>query len=166
MAIGAAGRAAGGVGGRARNSSQQRNQPRGQQEKRLDIDGRPYPWSEFKSYYGDNATGIWERSFVYIDVSNILCSREYDLHSKMRRLTAIINKSCQSLDQATSILTQMQDKGIKPDEVTYTTIINKHCQSLGQALEFLKQMQEKGIKPNEVTYNSIKQALPITGSGA
>ena len=116
MEIGRLGGAAGGVGGRARHSVQQRNQLRDKQEKRLDTDGRPYPWSEFKSYYGDNATGIWERSFVYIDVSNILDDKKCHLPSKMRRLTAIINKSCQSLDQATSILTQMQDMGIEPNQ--------------------------------------------------
>ena len=84
MEIGRAGGAAGGVGGRARHSSQQRNQRRGKQEKRLDTDGRPYPWSEFQSYYGDYAIENWNKSFVYIDVSNILDDKKCHLPSKMR----------------------------------------------------------------------------------
>ena len=65
-----------------------KKQKKCQQEKRLDIDGRPYPWSEFKSYYGDNATGIWERSFVYITfqifyvAGNMICIQKFDSHYK------------------------------------------------------------------------------------
>ena len=83
MEIGRLGGAAGGVGGRARHSSQ-RNQPRGKQEKRLDTDGRPYPWSEFQSYWYYTIEN-WNKFCIY-DVSNILDDKKYTL---MRQLACI-----------------------------------------------------------------------------
>ena len=60
-----------------------------------------------------------------------------------------------------SFLSEMKEKGVYSDIVTYNPIINAYCREghLEEAFELMKSMSNKGLKPGLFTYIAIMYGL-------
>jgi pentatricopeptide repeat protein len=71
----------------------------------------------------------------------------------IKTYTQLINKAS-NYEEASSLLALMEERGIKPNEITFNSLINK-ASNYEEASSLLALMEERGIKPNEITFTSL-----------
>ncbi|KAL3820834.1 hypothetical protein ACJIZ3_006739 [Penstemon smallii] len=68
-------------------------------------------------------------------------------------VTLKVFRKCKDLNGAENLFNKMLERGVKPDNVTFSTIIScaRHCSLPAKAVEWFEKMPSFGIKPDEVT---------------
>lgn len=65
-----------------------------------------------------------------------------------------------------NLLTKMIEKGIKPDNVTFSTLISsaRYCNMPEKAVEWFERMPEFGLSPDDVTYSTMIDSYGRAGN--
>lgn len=77
-----------------------------------------------------------------------------------------IFRKCKDLNGAEKLFGQMLERGIKPDNVTFSTIIScaRHCNLPDKAVEWFEKMPSFGCEPDDVTYSVMIDAYGRAGN--
>ncbi|CAM0904476.1 unnamed protein product [Alopecurus aequalis] len=91
-------------------------------------------------------TDIAPQAFIYNPVIDVLCKAG-------------------KVDEANTILMEMEGKGCRPDKYTYTILIIGHCMKgrIAEAITFFHKMVETGCTPDSITVNSFISCLLKSG---
>ncbi|KAL0300900.1 UNVERIFIED_CONTAM: Pentatricopeptide repeat-containing protein, chloroplastic [Sesamum radiatum] len=89
-------------------------------------------------------------------------SREAVLYN----VTLKVFRKCKDLDGAESLFSCMLEKGVKPDNVTFSTIITcaRQCSLPEKAVEWFEKMPSFGCEPDEVTCSVMVDAYGRVGN--
>ncbi|KAL0328716.1 UNVERIFIED_CONTAM: Pentatricopeptide repeat-containing protein, chloroplastic [Sesamum calycinum] len=89
-------------------------------------------------------------------------SREAVLYN----VTLKVFRKCKDLDGAESLFSCMLEKGVKPDNVTFSTIIScaRQCSLPEKAVEWFEKMPSFGCEPDEVTCSVMVDAYGRVGN--
>lgn len=91
---------------------------------------------------------------------------------KIRREVVLYNvtlkvfRKCKDLDGAEALFSVMLEKGVKPDNVTFSTIIScaRQCSLPERAIEWFEKMSSFGCEPDEVTCSVMVDAYGRVGN--
>lgn len=77
-----------------------------------------------------------------------------------------IFRKCKDLNGTEKLFGQMLERGIKPDNVTFSTIIScaRHCNLPDKAVEWFEKMPSFGCEPDDVTYSVMIDAYGRAGN--
>ncbi|XP_004507605.1 pentatricopeptide repeat-containing protein At4g16390, chloroplastic [Cicer arietinum] len=89
-------------------------------------------------------------------------SREVILYN----VTLKVFRKCKDLDGAEKVFVEMLQKGVKPDNITFSTIIScaRSCYLPNKAVEWFEKMPSFGIEPDDVTYSVMIDAYGRAGN--
>ncbi|KAK4434775.1 Pentatricopeptide repeat-containing protein, chloroplastic [Sesamum alatum] len=89
-------------------------------------------------------------------------SREVVLYN----VTLKVFRKCKDLNGAESLFSYMLEKGVKPDNVTFSTIIScaRQCSLPEKAVEWFEKMPSFGCEPDEVTCSVMVDAYGRVGN--
>ncbi|XP_025629774.1 pentatricopeptide repeat-containing protein At4g16390, chloroplastic [Arachis hypogaea] len=89
-------------------------------------------------------------------------SREVILYN----VTLKVFRKCKDLDGAEKLFDEMLQRGVKPDNVTFSTIIScaRMCSLPDKAVEWFEKMPTFGCEPDEVTYSAMIDAYGRAGN--
>lgn len=89
-------------------------------------------------------------------------SREVILYN----VTLKVFRKCRNLDSAEKLFDEMLERGVKPDNITFSTIIScARVSSLpNKAVEWFEKMPEFGCHPDDVTYSAMIDAYGRAGN--
>ncbi|XP_021902141.1 LOW QUALITY PROTEIN: pentatricopeptide repeat-containing protein At4g16390, chloroplastic [Carica papaya] len=92
---------------------------------------------------------------------NLKPSREVILYN----VTLKVFRKCKDLDGAEKLVEKMLERGVKPDNVTFSTIIScaRMSSSPIKAVEWLEKMPSFGCEPDDVTYSAMIDAYGRAG---
>ncbi|XP_077216556.1 pentatricopeptide (PPR) repeat-containing protein [Tasmannia lanceolata] len=102
-----------------------------------------------------------------------LISLRYFQHKlKLKREVILYNvtlkvfRKARSWDRAEELLKEMLERGVKPDNVTFSTMIScaRMCSLPGKAVEWFERMSELGCNPDDVTYSAMIDAYGRAGN--
>ncbi|KAF9610894.1 hypothetical protein IFM89_025428 [Coptis chinensis] len=81
-------------------------------------------------------------------------------------VTLKVVKKCRNFDKAEFLFREMLEKGVKPDNITFTTIIScaRMCNLPVKAVELFEKMGNYGCKPDDVTYSAMIDAYGRAGN--
>ncbi|KZV35578.1 pentatricopeptide repeat-containing protein chloroplastic [Dorcoceras hygrometricum] len=81
-------------------------------------------------------------------------------------VTLKIYRNCKDLNGAENLFGRMLERGIKPDNVTFSTIIScaRHCNLPDKAVEWFEKMPSFGCEPDDVTYSVMIDAYGRAGN--
>lgn len=93
-------------------------------------------------------------------------------NSKLKKPVILFNialkvlRSARNWDDVESLLTEMLEKGIAPDNITISTVISsaRFCNLPAKAVEWFERMPEFGLTPDDVTYSAIIDAYGRSGN--
>ncbi|CAA6657314.1 unnamed protein product [Spirodela intermedia] len=76
-------------------------------------------------------------------------------------VTLKVMRKCRSWDGAESLLKEMLEKGVEPDNVTFSTIISsaRVCNLPEKAVQWFERMGEFDCRPDDVTYSAMIDAM-------
>ncbi|XP_068669425.1 pentatricopeptide repeat-containing protein At4g16390, chloroplastic-like [Aristolochia californica] len=102
----------------------------------------------------------------------ILALRHFQNSLSLRRETILYNvtlkvlKKSRKWDRAESLLGEMIERGVKPDNVTFSTIIScaRLCSLPNKAVEWFEKMPEFGCLPDDITYSAMIDAYGRAGN--
>ncbi|XP_054777422.1 pentatricopeptide repeat-containing protein At4g16390, chloroplastic [Prosopis cineraria] len=89
-------------------------------------------------------------------------SREVILYN----VTLKVFRKCREYDKAQKLFDEMLERGVKPDNVTFSTIIScaRMCSMPMKAVEWFEKMPSFGCEPDDVTYSAIIDAYGRAGN--
>ncbi|CAO2842406.1 unnamed protein product [Amaranthus hypochondriacus] len=89
-------------------------------------------------------------------------SREAVLYN----VTMKVLRKCKKLDRAEKVFDEMIERGVKPDNVTFSTIISccRMCNLPHKAVEYFEKMPAFGCNPDDVTYSAMIDAYGRAGN--
>ncbi|OWM83306.1 pentatricopeptide repeat-containing protein At4g16390, chloroplastic [Punica granatum] len=81
-------------------------------------------------------------------------------------VTMKVFRKCRDLDRAEKLFDEMLERGVKPDNVSFSTIIScaRMCSLPGKAVEWFEKMPEFGCDPDDVTYSAMIDAYGRAGN--
>ncbi|XP_028754963.1 pentatricopeptide repeat-containing protein At4g16390, chloroplastic-like [Neltuma alba] len=81
-------------------------------------------------------------------------------------VTMKVFRKCREYDKAEKLFDEMLEKGVKPDNVTFSTIIScaRMCSMPMKAVEWFEKMPSFGCVPDDVTYSAIIDAYGRAGN--
>lgn len=81
-------------------------------------------------------------------------------------VTLKVCRKCKDLDKAEKLFDEMIEKGIKPDNVTFSTIIScaRQCSLPEKAVEWFEKMPSFGCDPDDVTYSVMIDSYGKAGN--
>ena len=81
-------------------------------------------------------------------------------------VTLKVFRKCKDLHGAEKLLDEMLERGVKPDNVTFSTIIScaRMCSLPNKAVEWFERMPAFGCEPDEVTYSAMIDAYGRAGN--
>lgn len=93
--------------------------------------------------------------------SKVALNREVILYN----VTFKVFRKCRDFDKAELLFEEMLQRGVKPDNITFTTIIScgRMCNLPNKAVEFFEKMGEFDCKPDDVTYSAMIDAYGRAG---
>lgn len=91
---------------------------------------------------------------------------------KVRREVILYNvtlkvfRKCKDLDGAEKLFDEMLERGVKPDNITFSTMIScaRVCSQPNKAVEWFEKMPEYGCDPDLVTYSAMIDAYGRAGN--
>ncbi|XP_058753433.1 pentatricopeptide repeat-containing protein At4g16390, chloroplastic-like [Vicia villosa] len=96
------------------------------------------------------------------------------IQSKIRAVTEMILynvtlkvfRKCRDFDGAEKVFDEMVNRGVKPNNVTFSTIIScaTSCNLPNKAVEWFEKMPSFGIKPNVVTFCTLIKMYDVAGN--
>ncbi|WOH11651.1 hypothetical protein DCAR_0831141 [Daucus carota subsp. sativus] len=95
-------------------------------------------------------------------VKRVKAFREVVLYN----VTLKVFRKCKDFDRAEKLFDLMLDRGVKPDNVTFSTIIScaRLCSLPNKAVEWFEKMASFGCQPDEVTYSVMIDAYGRAGN--
>ncbi|XP_058070616.1 pentatricopeptide repeat-containing protein At4g16390, chloroplastic [Magnolia sinica] len=102
----------------------------------------------------------------------LLALRHFQSKLKPKREAILYNvtmkvyRKNKNWDGAVELLEEMIERGIKPDNVTFSTIIScaRRCSLPNKAIEWFEKMAEFGCNPDDVTYSAMIDAYGQAGN--
>ncbi|KAH0466510.1 hypothetical protein IEQ34_003748 [Dendrobium chrysotoxum] len=81
-------------------------------------------------------------------------------------VTLKVLRKCRAWNDVECLLTKMLEKGIKPDNITFSTVIScaRVCDLPAKAVEWFEKMPEFGLSPDDVTYSAMIDAYGRMGN--
>ncbi|KAK7363855.1 hypothetical protein VNO77_06014 [Canavalia gladiata] len=81
-------------------------------------------------------------------------------------VTLKVLRKCRDLDAMEKLFDEMLQRGVKPDNVTFTTIIScaRICSLPNKAVEWFENMSSFGCEPDDVTYSAMIDAYGRAGN--
>ncbi|KAJ1400355.1 Tetratricopeptide-like helical domain superfamily [Sesbania bispinosa] len=81
-------------------------------------------------------------------------------------VTLKVFRKCKDLDGAEKVFDEMLEKGVEPDNVTFSTIIScaRMCYLPNKAVEWFEKMPSFGCEPDDVTYSAMIDAYGRAGN--
>lgn len=108
-----------------------------------------------------------------VNPENALLSLDYFQHRfKPKREVILYNvtlkvfRKCKDLERAEKLFDEMLERGIKPDNVTFSTLIScaRMCYLPDKAVEWFEKMPSFGCNPDDVTYSAMIDAYGRAGN--
>ncbi|XP_020591183.1 pentatricopeptide repeat-containing protein At4g16390, chloroplastic [Phalaenopsis equestris] len=80
-------------------------------------------------------------------------------------VTFKVLRKCRTWDDVEPLLMKMLDRGIQPDNITFSTLIScaRVCDLPAKAVEWFEKMPEFGLSPDDVTYSAMIDAYGRLG---
>ncbi|KAI4365022.1 hypothetical protein MLD38_021044 [Melastoma candidum] len=102
----------------------------------------------------------------------VLVLKFFQQRMKIRKEVILYNvtmkvfRKCKDLDRAEKLFGDMLERGLRPDNVTFSTIIScaRHCSLPGKAVEWFEKMSDFGCNPDDVTYSTMIDVYGRTGN--
>ncbi|KAL3740920.1 hypothetical protein ACJRO7_022099 [Eucalyptus globulus] len=84
----------------------------------------------------------------------------------MYNVTLKVFRKCRDLERAEKLFAKMLERGVKPDNVTFSTIIGcaRMCSLPAEAIEWFNKMPQFGCNPDDVTYSAMIDAYGRAGN--
>jgi pentatricopeptide repeat protein len=81
-------------------------------------------------------------------------------------VTLKVLRKCRDMDRAEKLLDEMLERGVKPDNVTFSTLITcaRICSVPNRAVEWFEKMSSFGCVPDDVTYSAMIDAYGRAGN--
>ncbi|CAK9156811.1 unnamed protein product [Ilex paraguariensis] len=91
---------------------------------------------------------------------------ELNKETILYNVTLKVFRKCRDLDRAEKLFDEMLERGVKPDNVTFSTIIScaRLCSLPKKAIEWFEKMPSFGCKPDDVTYSVMIDAYGRAGN--
>lgn len=108
-----------------------------------------------------------------VNPENALLSLNYfQQRFKLKREVILYNvtlkvfRKCKDLERAEKLFDEMLERGIKPDNVTFSTLIScsRMCYLPDKAVEWFEKMPSFGCNPDDVTYSAMIDAYGRAGN--
>ncbi|KAL5700007.1 Pentatricopeptide repeat-containing protein [Ranunculus cassubicifolius] len=102
----------------------------------------------------------------------LLALKFFQKKSKLTREVVLYNvtmkvfRKCRNFGKAQLLFEEMLQRGLKPDNITFTTIIScaRMCNLPNKAVELFEKMEQFGCKPDDVTYSAMIDAYGRAGN--
>lgn len=81
-------------------------------------------------------------------------------------VTMKVFRKCKNLEKAEKLFDEMVDRGVKPDNATFTTLIScaRQCALPSRAVEWFEKMPSSGCEPDDVTFSAMIDAYGRAGN--
>ncbi|KAJ4980750.1 hypothetical protein NE237_031587 [Protea cynaroides] len=81
-------------------------------------------------------------------------------------VTLKVFRKCRIFDRAEKLFEEMFERGVKPDNITFSTIIScaRHCSLPNKAVEWFEKMPDFDCNPDDVTYSAMIDAYGRAGN--
>ncbi|CAI0460547.1 unnamed protein product [Linum tenue] len=91
---------------------------------------------------------------------------KFNREEVMYNVTMKVLRKCRKMSEAEELFDEMLQRGVKPDNVTFSTVIScaRMCNLPEKAVEWFEKMSSFGITPDDVTYSTMIDAYGRAGN--